>query len=111
MVFVAACPSGRGEASGTEAGRLEVEPADDRERQILRRLGVGSPSRKAQGVGGRSESSTPRQSHAGEAPAVKKPRYPGPGKGREPPAGTEKPTRRGDATVGRKPAGGRTSGE
>jgi hypothetical protein len=51
MVFVAACPSGRGEASGTEAGRLEVEPADDRERQILRRLGVGSPSRKAQGVG------------------------------------------------------------
>jgi hypothetical protein len=56
---------------GIEAGRLGVEPVDDRERQILRRYGVGSPSPKAQRVGGTSLGSTPRRSYAGEASAIK----------------------------------------
>jgi len=103
--------SGCSEARGVEAERLGAEPGGDRERQILWRCRLGSPSRKAQRVGGKSESSTSRRSYAGEALAVKSREIPDSDGVAKTLAESEKPTECGDAAVRRERTVGRTSGE
>jgi hypothetical protein len=72
---------------------------DDRERQIVRRSGVGSLSRKAQRVGDTSEGSTLHRSYPREAFAVKSRVVSDSGRGRERPAVSGELTECGDATV------------
>jgi len=78
----------------SDGGRRKTRQAlpGDRGCQSSWQLGVGSPSRKAPRVGGKGKGSTPRQLCAREAIAVKSRDISDAARGREPPAGSGKPT-------------------